>query len=190
MNKGKNIIYCRPEINALANRPEKVSLAEFSNFAKLNMKEQSRLLENGTDELLVWALDRMSKFLAPETETEKIVLNILIPQIVKIMKRPIPKPKEPNLDLAGFWNPLMMRFPKGVAMFSKWIDEYKEVHRWKEFMPSAKFHDLPLGLQAGLMELFFHDSIGANFCFNGMSYEKQKEEYSSLFEFLHKRNND
>lgn len=187
MNKGKNIIYCRPEINALANRPEKVSLAEFTSFAKLNMKEQKKLFENAADDLVFWGLEKLSQFLHPETPVERVVLEVIIPKAVAIMKRPVPKPNEPNLDLAGFWNPLMMRFPKGVQMFSAWIDEYKQVHRWREFMPSAKFHDLPLGLQVGLMELFFHDTIGGNFCFIDIPFEDQKNSYAELFEFLHNR---
>jgi hypothetical protein len=83
----------------------------------------------------------------------------------------------------------MFRFPKGVQLFCDWIDAYKEKHRWRELMPSAKFHDLPLAIQTGLMELFFHETIGGNFSFLDLTFEHQKQEYGVLFEFLDKRLN-
>lgn len=60
-----------------------------------------------------------------------------------------------NLDDAGFWNQLLVKFPEAVEHFDKWFEEYKTAQNWKVLFNSEghapRFPDLPVEMQQGIL---------------------------------------
>lgn len=59
-----------------------------------------------------------------------------------------------SLTKENFWNRLEVDSPEITKLFYKWIDAYKEWVGWKKFIPKAKFHELPVEMQMGILERF------------------------------------
>jgi hypothetical protein len=81
-------------------------------------------------------------------------------------------PSYQSLNKQNFWNDLHEQFPKSVDMFCKWIDDYKKGVQWDHMFRRqtytdhqsetstildfriAKFHDLPIAMQIGIIFQF------------------------------------
>lgn len=73
-----------------------------------------------------------------------------------------------NLSKENFWDELHAKYPDGVDLFCKWIDEYKKEVNWNLLFNSdseyqntkgknalaPKFHDLPYEMQIGIIDRF------------------------------------
>jgi hypothetical protein len=144
----------------------KISLQEFIAIPKMSYDKEIELLQNGADDLIRWYAEKITNRIKSGEECffeNRKVIAILFPKLVEIRNRPVQEP----IDL----NALMMRFPKGVQLFTNWLDE-------RDLIKNRKFHDLPLGIQTGLMELFFFDKIGC--------HQQEYCEYVKLFELLNR----
>ncbi len=71
-----------------------------------------------------------------------------------------------NLNKENFFNQQMIETPKAMAMFCKWIDEYKKEVGWDYLFnnynrivghPEIKFHDIAFELQIGVLQRFFRE---------------------------------
>lgn len=65
-----------------------------------------------------------------------------------------------GLTKENFFNEMMILYPKAMAEFCSWIDDYKKVVNWDKLFPNPykdpriknplKFHNLPYAMQQGI----------------------------------------
>lgn len=67
-----------------------------------------------------------------------------------------------SLTKENFFNAIGEKYPDALALFCKWIDDYKKEVGWDELFGNnrkqfnrVKFHDIPFEMQVGIMGRFF-----------------------------------
>jgi hypothetical protein len=88
-------------------------------------------------------------------------------QFKEIEESPLPKMELTSLTKENFWNDLYEKHPIIMKKFCDWIDEYKVRVDWSSYFKhfdncggfeEFKFHDLPIGLQIGVIIQFTMES--------------------------------
>lgn len=88
-----------------------------------------------------------------------------------------------NVNKENLFNEMMKKHPKATEVFCKWVDQYKESVGWKNFIPSAKFHDLPGELQVGIWFAFVLDR-GACEWLEDLTEFDLEEDIRAYFEMM------
>lgn len=114
--------------------------------------------------------------------------------------------KKENLNKENFWNEAYAKYPDGVQVFCDWIDRYKKENHWRDlfnggflvnpkgnsdiFTEAPKFHDIPLAMQAGILQEFFQCSPAMKmFSSQNENLDDWKVSLASAFKFLHENEN-
>lgn len=59
------------------------------------------------------------------------------------------------LNKKNFWDEMQKECPDAVQDFNKWLYGYYKKVKWEQFMPKAKFYDLPIEMQVGILFKYF-----------------------------------
>lgn len=59
-----------------------------------------------------------------------------------------------SLTHENFWKKMNEENPHIIKLFLEWIDGYKERIGWRKIIPKAKFHELPIEMQLGILDRF------------------------------------
>lgn len=89
-----------------------------------------------------------------------------------------------NLSKENFWNALYIKFPTATKAFCEWIDAYKAKTGWTAKAPDWKFHDLPLEMQAAVINKFLSAHTSSRVY--AVRFEGAKRETQFAFEKLEK----
>lgn len=101
-----------------------------------------------------------------------------------------------KMDKAGFWDPILAKYPEEFGDFAKWLDEYKRRVRWPVLFNNAyiptKYHDLPPAMQIGIFMQYTVESGGTMLMENGFTYSMNGiiESIKSWFDEEYKRVNN
>lgn len=60
-----------------------------------------------------------------------------------------------SLSKNYFWNAIQKEYPDAFTHFNKWLYSYYKKINWQKYMPNAKFYDLPIELQVGILFKYF-----------------------------------
>lgn len=86
----------------------------------------------------------------------------------------------------GFWNATKAKTPLTYDAFAVWIDAYKQKIGWNNlFAPQAKFLDLPIEFQVGVISKFLADAVGSDV--NNDLIEELLGKFVPLFALLELR---
>jgi hypothetical protein len=75
-----------------------------------------------------------------------------------------------TLTKENFWNEMEQKYPKAMAHFKEWVDNYKSEHYWnvlfnhistdrvvpKGFDCAPKYHELPIAMQFGIFTEYMY----------------------------------
>lgn len=81
--------------------------------------------------------------------------------------------KKQNLNKENFFNELVLKYPKAMSIFCKWIDQYKLDNKWDEIFTFKtvpvneneqtivihKFHHIPYAMQVGIIFQFYNETF-------------------------------
>jgi hypothetical protein len=89
-----------------------------------------------------------------------------------------------GLTKENFFDDLYAKYPLGLQVFCNWIDGYKKAVGWTDFIPNAKFHDLPNAIQEGIYWAFIRERGGCQFEIDDMFAFDFVKEFTELVQML------
>lgn len=106
---------------------------------------------------------------------------------------------EQGFTRESYFDALQEKYPQGMEVFCKWIDEYKKAAGWNELFDNLssglggiKFHDIPFEMQIGILCKFMQDQddSGDSLQFDVTSKREWEEQFKLMISALQGQHDD